>query len=334
MARSREADLAAKQLALYRQLEIRARICPSDRYAPHHTVASSPVDPALAAYDRIGRPSGQRQFHESTHPVRLMAPGNGWGGTSAMGMEIDAWMRHTQRWQETPPWPIVAVWFCRLHAQFDIQRESILIAKCFGKIPQWKPTGFGGPRFVWPDGGTLYIGSYDTDWTKYEGIELDLVAFDEQPPVKLWGEMMMRRRGAKKTRYICKATQTQGWSWMANDIYLPWKQYHADRGLDEEEAMVRQLHPNWWVWPTGGCHDNPALSREDRIWYEEQIWPSARERKVRLFGGFESFLGDCIFDLDAIDRLEARARDLAIEIGHADRGALVVGHPPALEPVW
>lgn len=78
---------------------------PADDYRPH---------------DR-----GQLQFHQSTHTIRGLFPGNGFGKTTAVAAEIDAWCRHTNRWQETPRWPIVAVWFCPQYSQFGLLREQL-----------------------------------------------------------------------------------------------------------------------------------------------------------------------------------------------------------------
>lgn len=251
-----------------------------------------------------------------------MAPGNGWGGTTAMGAEVDAWMRHTNRWQPTPSHRIRAIWFCPKRAQFELVRQN-LEEWCIGTVPRFLTSGLEGPRYVWPGGDTLYLGSYESGWKGFQGIELDLVAFDEQPPLPLWKEMMMRRRGMRQTKYICKATQTEGISWMAKEIYEPWLTFHAERGIDEERAMQEQRHPTIWCWPAGGPHDNPALSDDDIRWYEAQRFSSANERHVRLFGGFRSFVTNPVFDEAGLEWLRSMQDEWEIAYGAAREGSLV-----------
>jgi len=307
-------QLARQQLAFAQRLRQHDRLYPSERYEPHAWTERGP---------RAGRQSGQAQFHEAERPIRVMAPGNGWGGTTALGAEVDAWARGTQRWRPTPPPPVRMVWFCPEFRQFDIVRWN-LEQFCIGYTPRFVTGGFGGPRYIWPNGSTLYLCSYDRSWTHIQGIELDLAAFDEQPPIMLWREMMQRRRGIRKCEYICKATQTKGYSWMATELYEPWKEHHQQRGvMDEERMVLEQLHPDMWVWPFGGCHDNPALDAQDIEWYETRRWSSAKERKVRLFGGFESWTGDAVFDQDALDWMRAMQGRWDEEFGAGRSGMLV-----------
>lgn len=286
---------------------------PGDHYRPHGVTMRGP---------NTGKPSGQQQFHCALHPIRIMAPGNGWGGTQAMGAEADAWCRHTNRWQTTPPWPIRVVWFCPEFRQFDLVRAN-LEEFAIGRLPVFREGGFGGPRYEWPDGSKMYLASYDRSWTHIQGIELDLCCFDEQPPLQLYREILQRRRGRRKVRVICKATQTKGLSWMAEDIYQPWLDYHRERGLDEEEAMQAQLHPDIWLWPRGSCHDNPGLDAQDDAWYEGRTWSSKKEARVRLWGGFESWAGDPVFDEEAIEWLRSMQDEWAVEFGGARTGMLV-----------
>lgn len=312
-----------EELARLAQLmERRRRLIPAEWYEPHSICERSPIAPELQIYDRKGRPSGQLQFHESQHPIRVMAPGNGWGGTTAMGAEVDSWMRHTNRWQQTPEWPIRACWFCPQYKQFDFVRRN-LEEVAIGSLPRFKDDRIG-PRYEWPDGGVMYLYSYDRSWESIQGIELDLACFDEQPPLALWREMIRRRRGRRKTRYICKATQTKGRSWMAEDIYEPWLSFHAGLGMTEEEAMVAQNHDLIWCWPKGGYHDNPAVDDEDIAFQERQPASSETERKVRLFGGFDSFVGDPVFNESGIRAMLARLPELEETYGVGRDGSFVV----------
>lgn len=254
---------------------------PADEYRPH---------------DR-----GQLQFHQSTHTIRGLFPGNGFGKTTAVAAEIDAWCRHTNRWQQTPRWPIVAVWFCPQYSQFGLLREQ-LETDIIGRNIAWRETRDGN-FYEYPDGSRWYVASADRSWTFLQGINPDLVVFDEQPPIKLWREMKMRRRGRKKTRFIIAATATQGLTWMEGEVYTPWKEMHADLGFSVDTAVDEQLHPDIFCWPLGGIRDNPGADETDVQWYEKQEWSSEKEKKVRMHGGFEDWRGDTVFDDAAIEAL-------------------------------
>lgn len=293
-------------LAIGDAMEAHRRARPSDWYVPHAYAQERQHTSRQSV--RLGRTSGQLQGHQATHIIRVAAPGNGWGGTTWMGCELDAWVTHSNRWQETPAWPIRAVWFCPQFRQFDIVRKN-LEEYCLSRPYQFRTSGFGGPRYEFPDESTVYLCSYDTSWSHIQGIELDLCCFDEQPPADLWREMLMRRRAKRKTRYICKATQTGGLSWMAKELYQPWLEWHRARGYAEHEALDLQLHPEIWCWSMGGIHDNPAASDEDCRFYENRRWTSEKEARVRLFGGFESWVGDPVFNAEALERMRQRAEE-------------------------
>jgi hypothetical protein len=76
---------------------------------------------------------GQRQFHESPHAVRAMFPGNRFGKTTALGVEVNCCVRHDGRWN---PWwagvthPTQVLWFCVDFGQFDLLRPQ-LEGTCF-----------------------------------------------------------------------------------------------------------------------------------------------------------------------------------------------------------
>lgn len=325
----------AKVMAFQRAMDARRRALPAEWYEPHSVVARNPFDPDLAGYGRKGKASGQLQFHQAPHIMRIMAPGNGWGGSTAMGCEIDAWMRHTNRWQVTPSGPITAIWVAPTLDQFDQLYKDVLFPRCWGTtavlVPHG-PTGRGSPQFRWPDGGTLVVVTHRTSWMDIQGINPHIVAFDEVPPKDMWDEFVHRRRGDRKTRFICKATQAEGYTWMARDIYEPWLEHHRAAGMDEEAAMIAQTHEDMWVWPRGGIHDNPANSDDDCRFYERRKSSSKKKRKVRLFGGFESFVGDCIFDEEALDRMRARAAELEIATPARTGSLFVTRYDPDKDP--
>lgn len=279
----------------------------------HPLIAADAVDSlfALLKETKADRPSDwyqpstmQRAFHKSTHIIRGMFPGNGAGKTTAMGIEANWWVRHKHPWQAIPPWPIVAIWICPQFRQFEILKPQ-LESECLDAGWTWN----GSDNFYrWADDAHLWILPADRDWTYVQGINPDIVFADEEPPLKLWREMLQRRRGKRKTRFVVGATATQGVSWMESEIFKPWVEHHQGLGLDPERALEVQSHPHLWVWDRGGIRDNPGASTEDVEWYETRTWSSAKERKVRLKGGFENWAGDSVFDQAGVDWLRERVK--------------------------
>lgn len=279
--------------------ELERRVQHHERFAEHKR--RRPID--------FFRPhqNGQEQFHKSTAIVRCLFPGNGFGKTTAAGCEVQWWVTHSHPWQKVPIRSLIIIWCCETYKQFKILRAQ-LEAECFGPVtsgphPTLPTYSKGDHCYTWPDGSTMFLVSGDSSWTHIQGINPDLVIFDEEPPEALWNEMKMRRRGVRKTRYVFAATATQGMTWMYRDLYLPWLQHHVEGGnLTEHEAHVVQSHPRLWVWARGGIVDNPGADAGDRDWYASQTFNSEAEKRVRMRGGFADFAGSPVFDLEAVER--------------------------------
>jgi hypothetical protein len=267
------------------RIELHKQWRPSDFYRPH-----------------LG---GQRQFHRADSIVRCLFPGNGFGKTTAAGNEVNWWMTHSHPFLKTPKWPVIVIWCCETYKQFKILRTQ-LEAQAFDGRPTFNKVDH---KYTWPDGGQLFLVSGDSSWTAIQGINPDLVVFDEQPPEALWNEMKMRRRGMRKTKYVFAATATQGMTWMYRDLYLPWLKLHTDLGLNEQQATRCQWHPRLWVWARGGITDNPGADAGDRDWYASQTFNSDAERAVRMGGGFADFSGQPVFDLSALERAKPLLED-------------------------
>lgn len=276
-------DLFRRALAARQLLRDLQSVNPSLSYAPHE--------------------DGQLQFHESGHTIRGLFPGNGFGKTTAAGAECQAWCTHSNRWRHTPDWPVQVVWFCQDYQQFGKIREQIE-AEIIGSTARWRATD-DGKFYEYPDGSRWFVASADRSWTFFQGTNPDLIVFDEQPPLPLWREAMMRRRGKRKTRFVVSATATQGMTWMADLIWRPWKDYYEAKGMSHETALIEQPHPDIWCWDTGGIANNPGADAEDLRWYQNQKFASEKEKQVRLYGGFQDWTGDPVFeDLD-MDRIRA-----------------------------
>lgn len=275
-------------LELDQRIEGHRRLRPLDFYRPHQR--------------------GQEQFHRSGAIIRCLFPGNGFGKTTAAGAEVQWWVTHSHPWQKIPNRPLIVIWCCETYKQFKILRGQ-LEGECLGPVakrPYPHFPHFNGTEncYHWPDGSVMYLVSGDSSWTHIQGINPDLVVFDEEPPEALWNEMKMRRRGVRKTRYVFAATATQGMTWMHRDLYVPWLEHHTRQNLTEDQAHAVQNHPRLWVWARGGIDDNPGADAGDRDWYHAQRFNSEAERRVRLAGGFADFSGTPVFDLAALERLQ------------------------------
>jgi len=249
--------------------------------------------------------ANQVAFHKAPHKIRALFPGNGWGKTRAMGSEVDDWLMGRMRWQQHYKPPCQVLWICPQFSQFDTllpQIERDCLTKGFSYNGQ-KHT------FTWPNGSVLRLFSADNDWRNIQGVNPHLVVCDEEPPLALWRELQFRRR-VVKTRFILGATATTPGSWMESEIYLPWLKHHEEQGLGEEGAMNAQSHPAVWCWPRGGISDNPGADTDDAAHYDESTRTmNAKERRVRLRGGFANWSGDCIFDEAGMEWMESQGVD-------------------------
>ncbi len=281
----------AEVIRFYDDLESLRRDDPSAWYVPSKPSKEKPY-------------ANQLGFHQAPHTIRLLCPGNGWGKTTAAAAECNEWGKGSNRWQKTPSWPVVMVWFVKQRDQFELQVQAIE-ESVLGTVVVRRDN-----VFTWPNGSTLTVAWADdrTTWKKYQGIAADLVVFDELPPFDLVKEMLFRRRAKRKTRFIFAMTDTEGDTWIEAKIYKQWLDHHAAQGVPPEKALMVQSHPDIWVWDRGGVGDNPAADDEDRRWYESIPVGSSEERKSRLQGGFFTHSMSGVFDGDGLKWVEEKAK--------------------------
>jgi len=265
--------------------------------------------------------NGQLQFHEADHRYRFMFPGNRFGKTTAMGVEVDLVLQGSTRFGKLRDVPAQVLWFAPQLRQFEVLKKQ-LDSECLTQGYAFDANDF---RFTWPNGSQLWIVPHDRDWKNIQGINPDLICCDEQPPKTLWNELQARGFGKKVTRYVIAATATEGISWMDGMFYKPWVKHHAMQGLDIDAAMKVQSHPTIWLWPKGGIADNPSISDSEKKRFAELDWVGgAKERAVRTGGGFQSWLGDGLFDDAALDRIRERMRELDKITGVGRNGTFAV----------
>lgn len=244
--------------------------------------------------------NGQIQCLQSRHKIRVAIPGNGWGKTTTMAMAADMLIQKDDPFNPDllPPWPVVGVWVCQKFQQMDILKHQ-LEQEVWTRPWTWNQSKH---KYIWPNGGEMHIVSADSDWEHIQGIPVDFVMFDEHPDRKLWNELMFRRRGKRKTRYMVAATMTLGMTWFIREVVQQWESWHKQRGKTSQQARIAQEHPDIWVWDAGGIEDNPAMSQDDVNHYKSISFASDKELRVRLKGGYADFSGDQVFDQEAMDK--------------------------------
>lgn len=246
---------------------------------------------------------GQVQALSSAHDFRILIPGNGWGKTTIMAVDLDLLMQRNDPFKpQVMPRamngydrPTTAIWICQKYQQFEIMKPDL--EALFTRGWKWNEARH---YWAWPNGSRCYVLSADSDWTAIQGVEIDAVYFDEHPDRKLWVEMMFRRRGEKKTRYMVAATMTQGLTWFIRDIVAPVEKWFRDQGLVHAEFLELQTHPRTFLWDRGGITDNPVMSDEDAQHYAEVQGVSEKELEVRTGGGYADFTGEAVFDAKAV----------------------------------
>ncbi len=247
---------------------------------------------------------GQLQALCSHHTYRILIPGNGWGKTTCMGLDVDYLMQRDDPYKpDLMPQgrPATAVWFCMKYQQFEIMKNDL--EECFTAGWHWSEQKH---YYEWPNGSRLFVLSSDSDWTTIQGVQIDAVYFDEHPDRKFWNEMLYRRRGKKKTRYMVAATMTLGITWFVKGIVQPWEKYNRDLGRTNAQALAAQDHPTTFIWNVGGIKDNPSMTKEDEEHYASIQTVSEKEKAVRQSGGYADFTGEAVFDARALSTMEAQ----------------------------
>ncbi len=254
---------------------------------------------------------------EGRHPTTCLRVDNALGlfvardfivthNSTVMAHDFNQMATHSNRYRQVQVGPVLGVWFGKLKDQIEIIREQIH-REVFGTTVKKMASG----EFIWPDGSRLLTAAANDvrSWQKWQGINPDWIGFDETPPRSLWREAMWRRRGKKSTMYVLGATQTEGITWAHADLFIPWRDHHAKDGIDPQRAQHVQSHPDIWLWFEGGAQDNPGNSAEQIAFLKRQSASlPPKMAKVRLYGGFESWVGDPYFNEAAIERIRKTAQ--------------------------
>lgn len=270
----------------------------------------------MYAATKLGRPAdlyrphaGQLAFHTAPHRIRALFPGNRWGKTTALGIEVNSYCRPDQCFGPRPTdQPAQVLWFCTEYRQYELLRPR-LERDCFdaGWVYNQQDN-----FYQWPNKARLWIIPGTRDWRFIQGTNPDLVVIDEECPPSLYSELGARGIGDRDTRYLIGATATGGSeTWMRERVYEPWKKHHLELGLDEDAAIATQAHPDIFCLPRGSLSENPSMTPEKVALFRGLHWMGGqKEWAVRNFGGFESWSSDPVFAAEDLEWLKERRKGM------------------------
>lgn len=284
-----------------------------------------PSEPGMVtACGRVLGPwARQRFFHESTHLIRQYALGNRAGKTSAMAMEAFWTCTRQNPYHPNPTKPGSVIWACPSFDQFEILLPEL-------RELAWGPSSearYVKQQYVeFPNGGRVYPWPKGRDWESLKGINPDLFVVDEWADEEFWYESQARGFGKQVTRYVIGSTPTEAMgTWMETQIYQPWRKFHADLGMTEEEAIVSQRHPRIFCLTRGGIAENPSIPTKMVEEFRAKTWRGGEaEWQVRNYGGFRYIGSNSVFSGPT---LQAVGEDLASANDEHGAGTTGFLHP-------
>lgn len=247
--------------------------------------------------------AGQEAFHRAKQRIRWATTGNRFGKTTMMAVEFDWWIQKSHPYRVIPDEFIEAWWFCPQVRQFDQLRRQ-LDASAFTQGYRFNASDM---TFTWDGKGKLWIIPQDRDWHYIQGPNPHVIGLDEEPPHALWGELFTRGIGTRATVYMGAMTSTHGLSWVETELYKPWLDHHAARGLGVDQAAIAQLHPDIWFLPEGGVEDNPNISPQEAKRLLDHDYGHPGLNKVRKRGGFAAVGVSSVFDGLALEAMVRQA---------------------------
>lgn len=225
----------------------------------------------------------QKDFHESTLPLKAFLGGNRSGKTTAgilddliQAVDRDCLPEHLLPYKHYEP-----PFYCRIVApDFTSTMEGVI----FQKLREWAPKDqLAGGRFdkaydkslrklTFKNGSTIDFLTFEQDLDKFGGAAKHRIHYDEEPPANIRREGLMRLIDYGGDE-IFTMTPLHGMSWMYDEIWEPWtKQTLAD-------GMVVLVDMD----------DNPHLDQTTKNRVLKGL--SREERDARKSGRFVHFAG-------------------------------------------
>lgn len=124
------------------------------------------------------------------------------------------------------------------------------------------------------NGSFIEFMSYDQDLDAFAGTSRHFVSFDEEPPMSIFNECMMRIIDTDGDWWI-SMTPVEGLTWIWTELYEP----YMERGIGRDEILILEV----------SIHDNPHLSDKAKRKILGRL--NEEERAAREEGNFSQISG-------------------------------------------
>lgn len=228
----------------------------------------------------------QKFFHLMRHAFKALFGGNQSGKTIGgladdviQGMDREDLPDHLLRYKYYEP-----PFFCRIFTTDLITLQLVTLQKLKGLIPDdvlkggsWEKAYDKQLRVLELKNGTMYqFMTYEQDPKRMGGATLDRVHYDEEPPLAVRNENLIRvmKTGGDE---ILTMTPLEGFTWTYEDIY----EYIMKDGKEVAEGVYAAIDKAMVM---VDIEDNPAITKENREKTLAEYAPD--ERKARKTGQF------------------------------------------------
>jgi phage terminase large subunit-like protein len=213
----------------------------------------------------------QEIFHKSKCKIRVMLGGNRSGKTTGLVMETRWIALDEHPYRDTRK--MKTIWVAGLD-KINMLAGTI-IPRFQTAIPDRYIENYDRKNYTMylKNGKKIIFKSCDSGVSKFQSADVDVVAFDEEPPESIWTECMMRTIDRGGLMYIAE-TPTNGFSWVYEKL---WKK----RDGETIDFIVVDTD------------DNPHIPIEESKKVFEMLSPE--ERQMRKEGRFVSVGGTRVF---------------------------------------
>ena len=230
----------------------------------------------------------QRHFHSFTAQTKCFFGGNQSGKTTGgladdiiQAVDRDALPPHLLPYKKFEP-----PFLCRIMAESYKVMEMVVLEKLKELLPvdqlvggQWEKAFDSKTQVLYFQNGSKFnFATYQTDVSALQGVTLDRVHFDEEPPWMVFKESRMRVM-ARSGDLLFTMTPTEGLTWTYDFLW-------HNRGDQVEKDVYHGQNKQVVV---VDMDDNPILSHEDKELALEGL--SEEERAARKRGHFVALHG-------------------------------------------
>lgn len=219
--------------------------------------------------------SGQIEFHQADHLIRLLITGNRFGKSTASVIEA-LWLAnglHPYKKMKVPN-----------KGRIYGESYTILNLSIIPKILEWCPPKYlasNKPFQKNPDGNIIGInfacgsiltfGTYDQQAKKSESTDWDYIGFDEPPPEDVWKANF--RGLIDRGGYLWISATPLSEAWVFDNLWIP--------GITGKKKYIKCI--------SGSSYDNPYSNKEVLAIYFDEL--TEEEKQIRIYGKFIKLKG-------------------------------------------